>query len=221
MAMCHPLFAEGFHRSRLVTNVLLQFLTTPRADPKRFEMLSILATILSWEDDEREKAGLQRVGAAAGPSSSRSKRKEDGAKTPSARTKEEDDRFNESFSNLFVEFLLKEAAQGERSQPGSSATAATTSNNRPGNASPTGSAVMSPSYATSAFGDSPYAERPPFFGRPRTNSNISNVSGMVPVFGGGMKSPPVPLASFGRKVSSSQISSTIEAGSYSPNGDRS
>ena len=45
---------------RLVTNVLLSFLTTPRADSKRFEMLSLLATILSWSDDEREKAGLQR-----------------------------------------------------------------------------------------------------------------------------------------------------------------
>ena len=45
---------------RLVTNVLLQFLTTPRADGKRFEMLSLLATILSWGDAEREKAGLQR-----------------------------------------------------------------------------------------------------------------------------------------------------------------
>lgn len=52
---------------RLVTNVLLQFITTPRADAKRFEMLGLLATILSWTDAEREKAGLQRThtGAAA------------------------------------------------------------------------------------------------------------------------------------------------------------
>ena len=48
--------------SRLVTNILLSFLTTHRADSKRFEMLSILSTILSWDDLEREKAGLQRVG---------------------------------------------------------------------------------------------------------------------------------------------------------------
>ena len=45
---------------RLVTNVLLSFLTTPRADSKRFEMLTLLASILQWNDDEREKAGLQR-----------------------------------------------------------------------------------------------------------------------------------------------------------------
>ena len=47
---------------RLVTNVLLSFLTTPRADSKRFEMLTLLASILQWNDDEREKAGLQRKG---------------------------------------------------------------------------------------------------------------------------------------------------------------
>lgn len=45
---------------RLVTNVLLSFLCTPRADPKRFEMLGLLGTILGWGDAEREKAGLIR-----------------------------------------------------------------------------------------------------------------------------------------------------------------
>ncbi|KAJ7892753.1 hypothetical protein B0H14DRAFT_956529 [Mycena olivaceomarginata] len=43
---------------RLVTNTLLSFLTTPHTDPKRFEMLSLLASFLSWSDREREKAGL-------------------------------------------------------------------------------------------------------------------------------------------------------------------
>src|SRR5882762_10769309 len=46
---------------RLVTNVLLSFLATPRADQKRFEMLQLLASVLSWTDAEREKAGLQRA----------------------------------------------------------------------------------------------------------------------------------------------------------------
>lgn len=46
---------------RLVTNVLLQFITTDRADPKRFEMLGLLGTILSWTEAEKEKAGLQRA----------------------------------------------------------------------------------------------------------------------------------------------------------------
>ena len=55
---------------RLVTNVLLSFLSTPRADGKRFEMLSLLASVLSWNDLEREKAGLQRVSSLDTPSAS-------------------------------------------------------------------------------------------------------------------------------------------------------
>ena len=47
---------------RLVTNILLTFLCTPREDTKRFEMLGLLASILSWSDDERVRAGLQRMG---------------------------------------------------------------------------------------------------------------------------------------------------------------
>jgi len=54
---------------RLVTNVLLQFLNTPRGDAKRFEMLTLLSSILQWTDDEREKAGLQRSGSPATRSS--------------------------------------------------------------------------------------------------------------------------------------------------------
>ena len=54
---------------RLVSNVLISFLSTPRADTKRYEMLSLLASILSWSDDDREKAGLQRA-HSANPSSS-------------------------------------------------------------------------------------------------------------------------------------------------------
>ncbi len=48
---------------RLVTNMLLTFLNTPREDTKRFEILGLLASILSWSDEERGRAGLQRTGA--------------------------------------------------------------------------------------------------------------------------------------------------------------
>jgi hypothetical protein len=49
---------------RLVTNLLLQFLTTPRADAKRFEMLSLIASVLDFTEEQRETAGLQRGGNA-------------------------------------------------------------------------------------------------------------------------------------------------------------
>lgn len=51
---------------RLVTNILLQFLATPRADRKRYEMLNLLGSILGWGDEEREKVGLQRSGGSSG-----------------------------------------------------------------------------------------------------------------------------------------------------------
>lgn len=64
-------------------------------------MLQILATILSWEDAEREKAGLQRSGSGGSSASARTKKKEDGSKTPTRRTKEEDETFNEVSNNRY------------------------------------------------------------------------------------------------------------------------
>ncbi|ORY24667.1 hypothetical protein BCR39DRAFT_566528 [Naematelia encephala] len=100
---------------RLVTNILLSFLTTHRADSKRFEMLSLLSTILSWDDAEREKAGLQRMGgsSASGTKSPGGKNARRESSKGKERSAEEEAAMNESFSNLFVEFLLKEASQGQ------------------------------------------------------------------------------------------------------------
>ncbi|CDO76463.1 hypothetical protein BN946_scf184600.g12 [Trametes cinnabarina] len=107
---------------RLVTNVLLSFLTTPRADSKRFEMLSLLATILQWNDDEREKAGLQRSSSSTLQSSSTSSLPSlfgrSSASSPRGKPAELDKTDEtESFSRLWVEFLLTEAAAGEGSSP--------------------------------------------------------------------------------------------------------
>lgn len=51
---------------RLVTNLLLQFLAAPRADSKRFEILKLIASVLQWDDEQREKAGLQRSSGGGG-----------------------------------------------------------------------------------------------------------------------------------------------------------
>lgn len=45
---------------RLVTNLFIQFLLVPHADSKRFEILRLIASVLQWSDEDREKAGLQR-----------------------------------------------------------------------------------------------------------------------------------------------------------------
>lgn len=55
---------ESYVDRRLVSNVILQFVSTPRGDRKRFEMLNLLAGILGWSGEEREKAGLQRATSA-------------------------------------------------------------------------------------------------------------------------------------------------------------
>lgn len=51
---------------RLVTNVLLQFLTTPRQDAKRFEMLALIGEVLQWGDEERRVAGLKAGSSGSG-----------------------------------------------------------------------------------------------------------------------------------------------------------
>ncbi|KAJ7064897.1 hypothetical protein C8F01DRAFT_779575 [Mycena amicta] len=119
---------------RLVTNVLLSFLTTPRADAKRFEMLTLLSSILSWSDIEREKAGLQRAHSLAPPSSSFWGR----SSTSSARKTTELEKTDEteSFSRLWVEFLLTESSAGDppqqsQSNPGTPARPNTSLPNSP------------------------------------------------------------------------------------------
>jgi hypothetical protein len=52
-----------------MTNVLLQFLSLPREDTKRFEILNLIASILEWTEEQRQRAGLARstgLGATTG-----------------------------------------------------------------------------------------------------------------------------------------------------------
>ncbi|KAG8905638.1 hypothetical protein FRC01_008285 [Tulasnella sp. 417] len=97
---------------RLITNVILSYLTTARGDSKRFEMLSLLASILSWSDPERETAGLQKQSAASkqqAPLGRKTSGALGGRPSPLDVPKQEE---SESFSKLWVEFLLKESTQG-------------------------------------------------------------------------------------------------------------
>jgi myosin heavy subunit len=49
---------------QLVTNHFLQFLNLDRSDPKKFQILQVMAGLLNWNDEQREKAGLARPGGA-------------------------------------------------------------------------------------------------------------------------------------------------------------
>lgn len=176
-------------RRRLVTNILSSFLTTHRADSKRFEMLSLLSTILSWDDNEREKAGLQRSGntgkAGSKPASDKGK-----SRAKNERSAEEEAAMNEvrglmpvrlhadpqSFSNLFVEFLLKEASQGQGrgsisspSDPSSPMRSPPPQGSGLSNWSPTGSGANTPQVRPRGFSNSSsvsgYGQVPPPMGR--------------------------------------------------------
>lgn len=54
---------------QLVTNMLLSFVTLPRADTKRFEILQLIANYLSWDDDQKSQAGLCRPGTSGSTNS--------------------------------------------------------------------------------------------------------------------------------------------------------
>ncbi|KAK9256895.1 hypothetical protein V1507DRAFT_448443 [Lipomyces tetrasporus] len=50
---------------QLITNLLLSFLSLPRSDTKRFEILQLIAACLSWNEDQRTTAGLIRPGTSS------------------------------------------------------------------------------------------------------------------------------------------------------------
>ncbi|KAK0634973.1 hypothetical protein B0T17DRAFT_480258, partial [Bombardia bombarda] len=49
---------------QIVTNHFLHFLTLDRSDPRKFQILQVIAGLLNWTDEQREQAGLARPGAA-------------------------------------------------------------------------------------------------------------------------------------------------------------
>jgi len=80
----------------------------PRTDTKRIEVLRLIATVLQWDNEQREKAGLQRSyerSSAFGFF---------GFGRPAHKASETDNSIgDESVSNLFVEFLLSEVERGK------------------------------------------------------------------------------------------------------------
>ncbi|KAK6376139.1 hypothetical protein LTS17_007390 [Exophiala oligosperma] len=59
---------------QIVTNHFLHFLHLDRSDPKKFQVLQLIAALLGWTDEQREQAGLTRPGGAGSTSTSNSLR---------------------------------------------------------------------------------------------------------------------------------------------------
>nr|OQO30988.1 hypothetical protein B0A51_01227 [Rachicladosporium sp. CCFEE 5018] len=51
---------------QLVTNHFLHFLALDRSDPKKFQILQLIAALLGWTEQQKEQAGLLRAGAGLG-----------------------------------------------------------------------------------------------------------------------------------------------------------
>ncbi|PSK33600.1 hypothetical protein B9Z65_7487 [Elsinoe australis] len=49
---------------QIVTNHFLHFLSLDRSDPKKFQILQLIAALLGWTDEQREQAGLARPGTS-------------------------------------------------------------------------------------------------------------------------------------------------------------
>ncbi|KAJ1710741.1 Golgi matrix protein [Aspergillus flavus] len=52
-------------RPHIVTNHFLHFLALDRSDPKKFQILQLIAALLGWTDEQREQAGLARPGTSS------------------------------------------------------------------------------------------------------------------------------------------------------------
>ncbi|KAK8218673.1 putative Golgi matrix protein [Phyllosticta capitalensis] len=50
---------------QIVTNHFLHFLALDRSDPKKFQVLQLIAALLGWTDEQKEAAGLSRPGSTA------------------------------------------------------------------------------------------------------------------------------------------------------------
>ncbi|KAJ5740939.1 hypothetical protein N7493_000811 [Penicillium malachiteum] len=59
--------AEDNVDRNIVTNHFLHFLALDRSDPKKFQILQLIAALLGWDDEQREQAGLARPGTSNQP----------------------------------------------------------------------------------------------------------------------------------------------------------
>ena len=104
---------------QLVTNHFLHFLALDRGDPKKFQVLQLIAALLGWSEEQKEQAGLVRQGSMSLTGSLRvpvspfrrtpstpSLSTDFSAESPASATT------RESLAELWSEFLEREAEAG-------------------------------------------------------------------------------------------------------------
>ncbi|KAL8812944.1 MAG: hypothetical protein Q9223_000013 [Gallowayella weberi] len=102
---------------QLVTNHFLHFLALERSDPKKFQILQIIAALLGWTDEQREQAGLARPGASNPNLRVPISPWHRTPSTPSLSTDffPESSNRKESLAELWSDFLEQEAQEGAKS----------------------------------------------------------------------------------------------------------
>ena len=86
--------------TKLITNLLVTFISAPRGDKTRYEMLNIISGMLKFSDEDKYKVGL-----AGKPSSGIVRR---GSSALSVASPIDTD--GQSFTDLWVSYLLKETS---------------------------------------------------------------------------------------------------------------
>ena len=98
---------------QLVTNMLLSFLSLPRADTKRFEVLQLISNYLGWDDDQNIQAGLSRSSGSSASAAA-------GLKSPLSPTSRplsakilghDENTSSGGFISMFADFLERESTR--------------------------------------------------------------------------------------------------------------
>ncbi|KAF2480021.1 hypothetical protein BDY17DRAFT_303090 [Neohortaea acidophila] len=109
---------------QLVTNHFLQFLALDRSDPKKFQILQLIAALLGWTEEQREQAGLLRQGSNIDslkiPMSPFRRTPSTPALTTDFMVESPSGTGRESLAELWSEFLEREAEAGTSSSSRSS-----------------------------------------------------------------------------------------------------
>jgi DNA repair exonuclease SbcCD ATPase subunit len=107
---------------QLVTNHFLHFLGLERSDPKKFQILQLIAALLGWDEQQREQAGLLRQGTGFTAGGSLRVPMSPFRRTPSTPSLQGDfspispgGENRESLAELWSEFLEREAESGDAS----------------------------------------------------------------------------------------------------------
>lgn len=128
---------------QIVTNHFLHFLALDRSDPKKFQILQLIAALLNWTDEQKEQAGLARPGASNSSLRLPMSPFHRTPSTPSLSTEffTESPANKESLAELWTGFLERSAEEGSTtgSRSGSVSSAAPRPETRGGEGSSRGS----------------------------------------------------------------------------------